>query len=103
MTEWVKVAKASQLPDGELLGVEADGLKIVLANVDGAVYALLDQCSHQDLPLSAGFLEGERLECTWHGAQFDVCSGRALSLPAIRPVRVFQVDIRGSDIYVDVS
>ncbi|MEE8184604.1 MAG: Rieske 2Fe-2S domain-containing protein, partial [Acidobacteriota bacterium] len=82
---------------------DAGEQKIVLANVAGAVYALLDECSHQELPLSAGFLEGERLECTWHGAQFDVCSGRALSLPAIRPVKVFQVDVRGSDIYVDVS
>lgn len=103
MPDWVKVAEADQLPEGELLAVEARDLKIVLANVEGAVYALLDRCTHQDLPLSAGFLEGDRLECTWHGAQFDVCSGRALSLPAIRPVRVFQTDVRGSDIYVDVS
>ena len=85
------------------MGVEAGAEKIVLANVDGVVYALLDRCSHEDLPLSAGFLEGDRIECTWHGAQFDVCSGRALSLPAIRPVRVFPVSIEGSEIRVDIS
>ena len=51
----------------------------------------------------AGFLEGDRLECTWHGAQFDVCSGRATSLPAIRPVKTFNVEIRDSDIYIDVG
>jgi nitrite reductase/ring-hydroxylating ferredoxin subunit len=97
------VAGVDELPAGELLGVEAEGKKIVLANVAGDLYALLDQCSHEDLPLSAGLLEGERLECVWHGAQFDVCSGRATSLPAIRPVKTFDVDIRGSEIYVDVD
>jgi len=101
--DWVRVAGADELPAGELLGVEAGGSQIVLANVDGDVYALLDQCSHEDLPLSAGILEGDRLECTWHGAQFDVCSGRATSLPAIRPVKTFNVEIRDSDIYVDVE
>ena len=103
MPDWVRVAGAAELPAGELLGVEAGGMQMVLANVDGDVYALLDRCSHQDLPLSAGLLEGDRLECTWHGAQFDVCSGRATSLPAVRPVKTFNVEIRDSDIYVDVE
>jgi nitrite reductase/ring-hydroxylating ferredoxin subunit len=103
MSSWTRVAGVEDLPAGELLGVEAEGKKIVLANVAGDIYALLDQCSHEDLPLSAGFLEGERLECVWHGAQFDVCSGRATSLPAVRPVKTFDVDIRGSEIYVDVD
>jgi 3-phenylpropionate/trans-cinnamate dioxygenase ferredoxin subunit len=103
MADWVKVAETGQVGVGELLPVEVGDTKIVLANVDGTVYALLDQCSHEDLPLSSGFLEGDRLECVWHGAQFDACSGRALSLPAIRPVKVFQVDIQGTDIRVDVS
>lgn len=103
MSSWVRVAGVEDLPAGGLLGVEAEGKKIVLANVAGDIYALLDQCSHEDLPLSAGFLEGERLECVWHGAQFDVCSGQATSLPAVRPVKTFDVDIRGSEIYVDVD
>lgn len=103
MAAWIRVAGVGEVPPGELLGVEADGTEIVLANVDGDVYALEDRCSHQDLPLSAGLLEGDRLECTWHGAQFDTCTGRAMSLPAIRPVKSFNVEIRESDIYVQVG
>ena len=103
MAEWVKAADQGQLTDGELLRVEAAGQQIVLARVDESVYALEDQCSHEALPLSNGFLEGDRLECMWHGAQFDVCTGRALSLPAIQPVRVFPVELRGAEIYVDVG
>jgi nitrite reductase/ring-hydroxylating ferredoxin subunit len=103
MAEWVRVADVDELAVGELLGLQAAGRSIVLANVDGDVYALEDQCSHQELPLSAGFLEGDRLECIWHGAQFDVCTGRAMSLPAIRPVKTFNVEIRESDIFIEVD
>jgi nitrite reductase/ring-hydroxylating ferredoxin subunit len=103
MAEWVRVADVDELAVGELLGLQAAGRSIVLANVDGDVYALEDQCSHQELPLSAGFLEGDRLECIWHGAQFDVCTGRAMSLPAIRPVKTFNVEIRDSDIFIEVD
>lgn len=99
---WVRVAAVEQCPPGSLLGVEAEGEAIVLANVDGDVYALEDMCSHQDLPLSDGELYGTRLECIHHGAEFDVCSGRALTLPAIRPVKTFPVEIRNSEIFLQI-
>jgi nitrite reductase/ring-hydroxylating ferredoxin subunit len=103
VANWIRVAAVEAVPTGELLGVEAAGKPIVLANVDGDLYALEDQCSHQEFPLSDGFLEGDRLECAWHGAEFDVCTGRAMSLPAIRPVKTFNVEIRESDIFIDVG
>ena len=81
----------------------AEGLAIVLANVDGDVYALEDQCSHDEFPLSDGELEDGDVVCTYHGARFDACTGKNKSLPAIRPVRSFPVEIRGDDIYVDVG
>ena len=72
----------------------------MLANVDGELYALLDRCSHQDYPLSDGHLDGTRLECLYHGARFDVRTGRAVQLPAIRPVKTFEVEVREGDVYV---
>jgi 3-phenylpropionate/trans-cinnamate dioxygenase ferredoxin subunit len=100
MSEWVRVASAGECPPGSLLGVEAHGMRIVLANVEGDLYALQDRCSHQDYPLSDGHLDGDRLECLYHGARFDVRSGRAVQLPAIRPVRVFEVEVRDGDVYL---
>lgn len=102
MAEWVRIASLADVPPGMLHGVETDGERIVLANVDGDVYALEDRCSHQDYPLSEGELEGEKLECIFHGARFDVCSGRALQLPAVRPVKTYPVEIRDEEIYVEV-
>lgn len=97
---WARVAVASEVPAGGLRAVSTETCAVVLANVDGDIYALEDRCSHQDYPLSAGELEGDELECPFHGARFDVCSGRALQLPAITPVRSFKVDVRDGDIYI---
>ena len=97
---WVRVADPAACPEGKLLGVQAGGDEIVIANVDGILYALEDMCSHADFALSEGTLEEGELECTLHGARFDVCSGRATRLPAVRGVRVFEVEARADGIYV---
>lgn len=103
MPEWVRVASVGDCPPGTLLGVEAGKERVVLANVEGDIYALLDRCSHQDFPLSDGELDGDRLECIYHGAQFDVRTGRAMQLPAIRPVKTFPVEVRDDAVFVQVS
>ena len=102
MAEWVRVAALADVQPGTLRGVRAGNQDIVLANVEGDVYALLDRCSHQDFPLSDGELVGDRLACIYHGATFDVCTGRAMQLPAIRPVRTFPVQVRDGAVFVEV-
>ncbi len=100
--EWLRVADLGECPPGSLLEVKAGPEGIVLANVDGDLYALANRCSHQDLPLSEGELEGDRLECLYHGAKFDVCTGKAMELPAIKPVETYAVELRGQEIYVRI-
>ena len=101
--EFVKVATLDQLPPGTLLGVEMpDGLKICLAHTqDGEIYAIIDRCSHRDFPMASGSLHGgETIECAWHGARFDLKTGRALRLPAITALKTFDVKVDGNDILV---
>ena len=100
--EWIRVADVGDCPPGTLLEVEAGPELIVLANVDGNLYALENRCSHQDLPLSDGELDGDRLECLYHGAEFDVCTGKAMGLPAVKPVETYAVELRGQEIYVRI-
>ena len=102
MQKWVRVAIRDQCLPGHLLEVQLDELRIVLANVDGDIYALEDRCSHQEFPLSDGELEGTQLECIYHGATFDVCTGNAMQLPAIHPVKTYEVDVRDNEIYVQI-
>jgi len=103
MAKWVRVASADECPEGKLLGVMAEGVPVVLANVNGKVYALRDQCSHEEFPLSDGELEGDHIVCIYHGARFDACSGDWKALPAVRPVQAFPVDIDDGVIYVDME
>ena len=103
MADWVKVATTEDLDDNGLCSVEADGREIVLVQADDGIYALDDCCSHQDYPLSEGEVEDGTLECALHGARFDVKTGKALSLPAIKPVATHAVEVRDSDIYVKVD
>ena len=100
--EWLRVADLSECPPGKLLEVEAGPERIVLANVDGDLYALENRCSHEDQPLSDGELDGDRLECLYHGASFDVCTGKAMALPATQPVETYAVELRGQEIYVQI-
>ena len=103
MAKWVRVASLDECQTGKLLGVMADGVPVVLANVDGKVCALRDECSHEEFPLSDGELDGGDIVCIYHGARFDACSGDRKALPAVRPVQAFPVDIGDGVIYVDME
>jgi 3-phenylpropionate/trans-cinnamate dioxygenase ferredoxin subunit len=99
----VKVAHLSDLTPGEPLGVETlDGETVCLVLVDGEVYAFQDRCSHRDFPLSNGRLDDGQIECAWHGARFDVRTGRALCLPAIKSIRVYEVKVENDEIYIGI-
>lgn len=102
---FVKVATLSELPDGEVLAVEAEGKAVCLANCEGEIYAFADNCSHRDFPLSQGELDPEEcsITCDWHGAEFDIRTGDPLCLPATRPIRVYAARIENEDVYVNVE
>ncbi|HEX7240112.1 MAG TPA: non-heme iron oxygenase ferredoxin subunit [Longimicrobiaceae bacterium] len=100
----VRVASLAEVPEGEVQGVEAEGVRICLARVDGEVYAFADRCSHREFPLSNGELDTDEcsITCEWHGARFDVRTGAALCLPATRPIPVYPCRVDGEEIYVDL-
>ncbi|HEV2130613.1 MAG TPA: Rieske 2Fe-2S domain-containing protein, partial [Longimicrobiaceae bacterium] len=68
MAEFIRVAALSDVPPGEVLGIEAAGKRICLANVEGEIYAFQDNCSHRDFPLSQGELDEDdcTITCEWH-------------------------------------
>ena len=102
MADWVRVAALTDVPPGTLKAVAAKMNPIVVANVDGDIYALEDQCSHQEFPLADGELDGHDVVCVYHGARFDACTGKNKSIPAVRPVKSYGVQIRDGEIYVEV-
>lgn len=75
----------------------------IVKDSDGGIHAIGDTCSHADISLSEGDVEGCRIECWGHGSQFDLRSGMPLQLPAYEPVPVFALEIHGDEVYVDIS
>ena len=103
MAEPVRLAATSDIPPGKVNVYEADGRQIAICNVDGTFYAIDDVCTHDGGSLDQGELEGKEIECPRHGALFDVTTGRALTLPAVLPVKTYPVHVDGDDIKVDLG
>ncbi len=98
----VKICAESELVVGAAMRVEIDGTPIaVVRDSAGTVHAIGDTCTHGDISLSEGFIEGETIECWAHGSKFSLTNGSALTLPAYEPVPVFEVSIHDGDIYLD--
>jgi 3-phenylpropionate/trans-cinnamate dioxygenase ferredoxin component len=101
MTEPVRVAAASEIAKGQVVGVEVDGTPLAVVHADDdTFYAVYDECSHSQVPLSEGEVDGCTLECWLHGSRFDLRTGEPIELPATEPVPVYPVEVRDGDIYV---
>jgi nitrite reductase (NADH) small subunit/3-phenylpropionate/trans-cinnamate dioxygenase ferredoxin subunit len=95
------VAKLADVPPGQCLSVEAGKITVALCNLGGTVYALDNACPHAGGPLGEGFIEGECVECPWHGWRYNVKTGERPANPAIK-VDCFPVHIEGDSIQVEI-
>ena len=98
------VAALTDLDDGmPLIRVEANGVPVCLARLaSGEVFAISDLCSHEEIELSDGELDGEDVECPAHGSRFNVRTGEVSGLPAEDPVATYPVTIEDGKIIIDV-
>jgi 3-phenylpropionate/trans-cinnamate dioxygenase ferredoxin subunit len=97
----------ADVPDDEALGVTVGGQDVAVARHGDEVFAVEDMCSHAAVPLSEGEVSAEGNDCTvecWlHGSRFDLRTGKPTGLPATEPVATFPVEVRDTDVYVDVT
>jgi 3-phenylpropionate/trans-cinnamate dioxygenase ferredoxin subunit len=98
----VRVCALSELEQDAARRVEIDGVAMaVVLDGEGEVHAIGDVCTHGDISLSEGFVEGDTLECWAHGSAFSLRTGHPLNLPAYEPVPVYAVTIEGDDVLID--
>jgi 3-phenylpropionate/trans-cinnamate dioxygenase ferredoxin component len=101
MAEFVRICAVEDVDKGTAVHADIDDLPVAVVRTDdGEVFAVHDVCSHAEVPLSEGEIEGCTLECWLHGSRFDLRTGAPTGLPATEPVPVYPVLIRDDDIYV---
>ena len=100
--EFIEIAPASELPNGERLFVDLGDKPIVIFNIAGQFFAIGDVCTHDDGPLGDGVIEGDHIVCPRHGAEFDVRTGKAMAMPAVIDIPAYPVQVRDEKIFVGI-
>ena len=103
MSELHEVCPLDRLPDGKGYPITIDDYEIALFRQGDVVHAIMDNCTHQDFPLSGGKVLGDKVKCRAHGAEFCLKSGKALCAPAYTPVQTFPVQVKDGIVYVEIS
>jgi 3-phenylpropionate/trans-cinnamate dioxygenase ferredoxin subunit len=94
-----------EVKPGEAKRFEEGGLAVCVVRIGDDFYAIGDRCSHADYSLSEGDVDIDEcaIECWKHGSAFSLLDGTPQSLPATKPVPVFDVAVDGDDIVVTLT
>ena len=97
------VCTVADVPEGTAHRVVVDGVPIAVVHTEGEWFAVSDICSHADVSLAEGDIDGCTLECWLHGSRFDLRTGRPSGPPATTPVPVYPVSVEGDTVFVTVA
>lgn len=94
------VGKEQELPEGWQGEVLVGGMGVLVVRYEGQFYALRNNCTHKDFPLLGGEVALGRITCEKHGAKFELSTGKAKTLPAVKPVRLYRTEVEDGEVYV---
>ena len=100
---WVPACRVDEVPEGGTLRVEIGAEPVCVVRTGGEIYAIRDVCSHADVPLSEGEVDGTTVECWLHGSRFDLRTGKPTGLPATQPVPVYETKIEGGTVLIEME
>ena len=100
--KFTAVAQLDALKTGKMLRVSVADQDILLANVEGEIFAVEDMCSHEDASLYNGALKGRCVECPLHGSHFDLKTGEPQQEPATEAIKTFNVKVEGDQILIEL-
>lgn len=99
----VPAATLADLDEARPTRVDVEGVPVCLVRLEDRVHAVHDTCSHQRWSLADGAVWGTGLECSLHGATFDLATGAPTTLPATTAIPTFAVEVRDGAVLVDVA
>ena len=99
---WIKACSTSNVGSGELFSFDHDDKKILLANLEGQIYATDRTCTHAEADLSTGMLSEEGIRCPLHLSVFNLKNGQPQNPPAEQSLKTYNVKIENNEVYVEV-
>ncbi len=102
MTDFTDVGAVADFPDDTMHPLEIAGEAVLLVHQAGQFYALADRCTHREYPLHTGELLDGAVKCEWHGAKFNLETGKG-TIPAIKKVRLYGVHLEGDRVLISLQ
>ena len=99
---WIYVMEEETLPEGGMAPVYPLGINVVIARIEGSVYAVAGKCAHMACPLFTGTLDGYTLTCPCHDWRFDIRSGQFLDAPELG-LAVYPVKAEAGKLFVSLG
>ncbi|QDU26919.1 3-phenylpropionate/cinnamic acid dioxygenase ferredoxin subunit [Anatilimnocola aggregata] len=100
MPEFVKTVPVAEIADPGRTLLEVGDRVVVLIHIGGKFFCIDDVCTHDGGPLSDGELDDHTIACPRHGAKFDICNGKALTMPATEDTAAHQTEVRDGWVWV---
>ncbi len=94
-----EAARVSEIAPGTGKTIHVNGHQIALFNLNGIFHAIADSCPHRGAPLSEGYLQGDKVLCTWHCFDFNLKTGACEVVPELR-VATYEVKVDGEIVYI---
>ena len=104
MSDFQAAIPLSDLKEGEVIPARVSGVLLAFYLVDGQPYCTEDFCTHDENQLSdGGWVEGDEVECAYHGGRFNLKTGEPAGLPAVEAIRSYPVEVRDGQVYVSLT
>ena len=101
MQSRIELCRTTDVACGAALRVDSGSLALAVFNVNGEFFVTDDACTHGPGSLSEGYLDGEIIECNFHGGQFSVRTGEVISPPCMVPLRTYAVTVEHGMVLID--
>ena len=103
MNEWIRVAALEDITVDQMTICQVQEQAVLVYRSGEAFYVYPNRCTHQDVPLSDGFLVKGSIVCRLHGAKFDLATGHCLRAPAMQNLQAYPVDVREGQLWIKLT
>ena len=98
----IELCRAADVAVGTPLRIEADGLVVAVFNLDGEFFVTDDACTHGPGSRGEGYVDGDVVECNFHGGQFNIRTGEVISPPCMIPIKTYPTRVENGKVVIDI-